>query len=604
MPFLYKTLYTLLIAAMLLPGSLIASSRTLAPETLLGSDPSGLEESVLREYLRRGGEVPQKLSVIVPVYRELDNGNLFRLLESFANQGLPSKNFRLIFVVNNTPEVAADPENPIRVENRRTLAVLNALADPSLSIPSFVYRLDPPIRDKIVELKRTIARTGMRIGVLDHSTRGIEKNIGNIRHLGYQYALQNANVSPDRHVIAMMDADAVVPSEYVENLLVLYFTRPLKSVFVGMLFKIWEGFNLEHLQTFFREKTLNVGYFMNQALTRNYNFPLIGSPQITALASAIDEAGGIPKIVRYEDVSLATNLIRLGGNRWDFSTLVLASERAREDSFAGNFAWKKLNGKIKKNPRNKAFDDPLVLLVQDTLKRLYGSRVEDARLEDLAAHFTYYGIPFDRDLWQAGLKSAEEERSNRFIQNLFKTYFSASDLVSMWTRTPGRVLYSFLMKKLPPEESLRLRRLMVGESFRLENERRKLRELAERIFWRGKIGLPLVSPEDGEAVREFFRLNAWIVPEIERLIERHDTPEEALGELERLLPDWFLPLGQTPYKIEYVTSYILVRFLMDVHNNPQEFPGARRILGYDKNRFPFQEEPVLPRREPALAVAA
>lgn len=45
--------------------------------------------------------------VVVPVYRELKNGNLARLLQHFREQTASVSSFKLVLLVNNTPEVAA-----------------------------------------------------------------------------------------------------------------------------------------------------------------------------------------------------------------------------------------------------------------------------------------------------------------------------------------------------------------------------------------------------------------------------------------------------------------------------------------------------------------
>lgn len=63
---------------------------------------------------------PSTLSVVVPIYRELENGNFYRLIASFARQTAPISSFDLLFVVNNTPEIAADKTNSIYLENQRT----------------------------------------------------------------------------------------------------------------------------------------------------------------------------------------------------------------------------------------------------------------------------------------------------------------------------------------------------------------------------------------------------------------------------------------------------------------------------------------------------
>src|ERR1700733_132317 len=51
-----------------------------------------------REDLRRPGTATKKLAIVIPVYRELSNGNFFRLLDSLNAQTLPSDKFEAEFV--------------------------------------------------------------------------------------------------------------------------------------------------------------------------------------------------------------------------------------------------------------------------------------------------------------------------------------------------------------------------------------------------------------------------------------------------------------------------------------------------------------------------
>lgn len=63
----------------------------------------------------------ERISVVVPVYRELINGNLLGLLESLRTQDIDPRIVHLVLVVNNSPQLARNPNHPIARENQETL---------------------------------------------------------------------------------------------------------------------------------------------------------------------------------------------------------------------------------------------------------------------------------------------------------------------------------------------------------------------------------------------------------------------------------------------------------------------------------------------------
>ncbi len=67
----------------------------------------------------------ERISVVVPVYRELKNDNLERLISNLERQTVDQRRIHVVLVVNHTPEVAKNKASPIYLENRETVQVLN-----------------------------------------------------------------------------------------------------------------------------------------------------------------------------------------------------------------------------------------------------------------------------------------------------------------------------------------------------------------------------------------------------------------------------------------------------------------------------------------------
>jgi hypothetical protein len=63
-----------------------------------------------------------KICIVVPIYGEYKNGNVFRLLESFTKQSISPSQYELICLVNNTPDVAKTQPDGY-TENQLTLAI-------------------------------------------------------------------------------------------------------------------------------------------------------------------------------------------------------------------------------------------------------------------------------------------------------------------------------------------------------------------------------------------------------------------------------------------------------------------------------------------------
>jgi len=225
------------------------------------------------------------LSVVVPVYRELHRGNLRRLIRSFEEQTRQDLDLEAVFVVNNTPQVAADPSHPAYLENQETLAWLKAQA----------------------------TTRKVRIVVLDHSTKGIERNIGKIRNLGVRY-LQDNYPAPLNRMVGMMDADAIAPENY-GDVLMRAARAGNEAFFLGRDYRIEPESTAEVYASFYRfqfEFKLGGTHLSSVAELRRLirgELHNVFSPQIAATLKALEECGGVPEVKWGEDHQLQKKLM-------------------------------------------------------------------------------------------------------------------------------------------------------------------------------------------------------------------------------------------------------------------------------------------------------
>ncbi len=134
----------------------------------------------------------EKISLVVPIYRELENENLPNLLASLQRQSFDFQKLHVLLLVNNSIEIANDPESSILKENQKTLGWLSEI------IESRVYPFE--------------------ISFMDLSTRGIERNMGRIRQLGVQFLADAASASAPNHIVVQMDCDTRFSEDFLARL--------------------------------------------------------------------------------------------------------------------------------------------------------------------------------------------------------------------------------------------------------------------------------------------------------------------------------------------------------------------------------------------------
>ncbi|MEZ4813706.1 MAG: hypothetical protein R3A80_00670 [Bdellovibrionota bacterium] len=271
-------------------------------------------------------QVPSRLFWVVPVYRELENQNLALLLSSLAKQNPtnPPVNLDVVWVVNNTEGVEAS----IREENKRTVKILNEISEGRV----------PELGPGDALLKRAaeeIVKTRIKFHVVDHTTPGFkEQNIGQVRDIGNQHALSLIpEAERSNTIIAQMDADTQIPTNYVERLQHEY-SDP-KKTFVLLSF----NFGYEGAQSPIVYQALARTHLQNAQsnlyLASKGTLPRSGPPRITARASLMKDVNGIAHVNSKEGDLLMKSLKEHSptGGFYLSDIAVSPADRTRKDSY-------------------------------------------------------------------------------------------------------------------------------------------------------------------------------------------------------------------------------------------------------------------------------
>jgi hypothetical protein len=232
---------------------------------------------------RRGGETrlfypapapaagAPRFLLLVPVYRELDNGNLARFFGSVEAAGGAAADVDLFFLVNNGPEAASARDEAFG-ENQRTIAFLRERG----------------------------AGPG-RVSVLDLSTAGFEKNMGKLRQAGLDAWRERTGAAElARTVVVHLDADVKLPAGFFGRLGRLYGSYPeLGAAFFRRDYDLRGVPAAELLFTHHRYRLRKALFdFTN---VRNFLSEGLATYQLSARFLAHEEAGGFPPLAKDED---------------------------------------------------------------------------------------------------------------------------------------------------------------------------------------------------------------------------------------------------------------------------------------------------------------
>lgn len=522
----------------------------LAPQSLVGKMDG---TSVVIE--RRFDPVHQ-FSFIVPTYRELYNGNIARLLQAVQAQKIDPAMVEVVFVVNNTPAIARNLNNPIRVENQKTLAYLAGLKLP------------------------------FRVRTVDLSSEGIETNMGILRQRGSEFAIRTSKVDPNRHVILHMDADTVFEPSFLPGLYDLYSNYAFGAVFVQRRHTLHPEADEFMMNTFYKFKFGDSAYKMDQA--GQYALWGVATPQISSRASALLKAEGFPPIRQDEDFRFTTRLGKSTKYFYSPDLYVTALDRARPDGFDAKIRhqW---NSRIQTSLEDLlSKNDPLLTFSDALESRLLKLHFKLGRQkmtpEEAVADFQKYAswlygdanpMPGRGDTWDAislVMNHYGPKHGYWSLRYMFEDTFSRTH--------PEGGHYTFwkIASSVTERESGQMFDAYAKEADRHDLEFVARKRAVQNLLGKRDVRQGLTTTERNDIfIRMLADSNSVVHRRVIELARNQNGFDGVMTSLMAEYPDWMRSFNDTPSKSNMLAIRLSSEFLLRGHNDPTNFPGLARF---------------------------
>jgi len=544
-----------------------------------------------------------QVSVIVPVYQELSNGNIYRLLQSFAKQDADPRTFEIVFVVNNTPQNAKE-KTAAFLDNQKTLCLGRYLNSDNrhFNQPDFVP-------DAFYDLLQEVRHKDLYLYFLDRSSAGMERNMGRIRNQGILPVISRFEAIGVDGFIANLDADTEVPYNYIRQL--LYFSR-LPHIKVVYPYITWRFQGTEEF--------LFAGY-CQIILPHHYKsfcFNLfevaqtfVGGPQITARTHVWKHLGGFPEVERGEDICFSRTVSRMDGVVSIPCVSVESQVRVREIGFMSQtlakIIWQTREGSLKLDAREKArlpytliriqffihffnrrlsyiFERECVKNINDMKKILRKKHI----IDEISEYFNLYYIRFDKERWE------------KFVSKNIDFYINEDNLKSYFIIYKQIISYSFkynvmdFMEKIlqiRDYESCKILQYMIEyDSNHIENEldffqsemKNILYEIyAEQHDRRKKSVLCALKNSTNKLIQMLISNDCTNIPTLISRVEKAvllKNNSDAFNYLRTMYPDWLNSLQDTPYREDWLYLQVFEKFVHMSKHMPSTFPGMHAIL--------------------------
>lgn len=496
----------------------------------------------------------QKYTFIVPIYSEYYNGNIFRLLKSLNNQEFDTEKFEIVFIVNNSPETSQDQNNPILIENLRSIKFLRSL------------------------------KTKFRIYVMDESSRGIARNMGILRQKASDFAIQkNFGIHPDQHILIHLDADTVIQSNFLSKLDNIYSNYRFGAVFVQRYHELPPNADEFMMRSFYNYKIGDTTYKVFQA--HSYMRFGVATPQISSRVSAMLLAGGFPPIPQDEDFAFTSRLAEKNYYYVSPDIFITVQDRARTDGFdaklrhqwnIGNtqnlrlqehnefpfiFGFNNIIEGLERNlQKNKMSPIESIFILREHFKKL------------LKVDMLKYGFDFPFFINSLNLlspKKQERAAFNYIFSETFDTKFPLAGelMLSSLYNLSSIEEKKYIDSKLEPEyqkHSLEVSRRLQG----LQNFKRY-----------GKVCLSNCDQYKHDPfLRLLFDPNSELTNRVTNIFQNINHQDDALKILAEVYPDWLLPLEETQNKYDMLCYRTVAEIIIAAHNEPANFPKLNPIL--------------------------
>jgi len=498
-----------------------------------------------------------KISILIPIYRELENGNLQKLANRLAAQTLDPKFFQVVFVVNNSVE-AARLHHSVFAENQRSLAWL----------------------------RRESRRWPFASVIVDRSSEGIETNMGVLRQISAEAALQGADVDRDQHVLWFMDADTGFAPDHLARLREMYERRDVDVVISRFKFSVEDPRDLTSV--------LSHPYWAHQfqdGMSRrafNYANSGAGTPQISVLAKRFVEAGGVPLLKQDEDFALMHRLSQFKVYMAP-DLFVRTEDRARPDGYD---AWIRWNF-------NRGFDidKPLpmpgelsVFRLLEHLSYAIEYNVEHGRTTALAGVTKMQMLlsaALGREIkpWTdpLGFQNAEEiinAHSNLHGREFFNINYLFVDEFWREFPEPGVGFLKLLEGVSSPREKQEISDLMTRHRLRHWLAVSRRQEFLRTWLNEGREDCR--TADDGW-VELFCASNSELRPFLRTRRDQYAGVEDALRGFTELMPDWLGSWSQARFVRNAAAFEIIEELILRSVDDPGMYPGVYRYMNNFKD---------------------
>ncbi len=343
-----------------------------------------------------------QVSVVCPVFDEFSKGTFIRFLLSFARQNADASLFELIFVVQNTPEQLKAQSDEYE-DNQKTIELIYWLRGWKQNLdprpPDFFRKLNSLEKQAVWE----IAEKKLNIQVIDLSSSGFEVHMGRIRNIGVFPATQRAKKLNRDIFIANMDADALVPKDYISTL-VYFINKPtVKAIMTGVVDRYMGG-DEDLFSTTINKAIENLikrlGPLFSERPKRMY-----WTPQLVVRAGRFFELKGFPDIETKEPDVLGHLLEERGGVLKLPQLRVDVEDRqnqTRRRFFAGFRFFQLRDNKIPPDGMDHALGRVRLFrfsLFSGAIQRFFKGELA-GKIQDSATIFSYFGFPFDKNKWR------------------------------------------------------------------------------------------------------------------------------------------------------------------------------------------------------------
>lgn len=441
--------------------------------------------------------------VVTPVYRELQNGNILRHLEAFADLENPH-NLEIDFVLVVNDRLDSDAE--IRRENQATLQILEGLAGQRFRS----RREDSP---SLRRLKKKLQDRGLQLHVIDSTGMDRPKaNIGEIRDIGNQFALSRLATAYEQHftVISQMDADTLPDPRLLKSLVTAYQDNSIDYVLLDLEMRPDSASPREISARLIRGQ-LNCSTDAFRRVLEG-RMPGSGTPRITSRADAIREVNGVTHLHYAEDQDLIKKFRKANLKGQYLPLIKSATEyRGRPDGYDAADNFKRMKDPVLMEDHdfwNLSLAQTFVEFINEYFpsfyqdySKIYQAKVEQRKLDVQKRRQDLLRMISDEAFRRQ--RMSDSFLSNSWLVSEIETRLSSYVITSMAERS--KVIFDSLTRDFPVQLGVEMP-VMQSTLFQIESSTQVLYSFFE--YFRN-------SPDKKSALKRTFFDSSASVEEIE-----------------------------------------------------------------------------------------